>query len=582
MTKTSIASGRAQRRRSTKPRRATRHGLVAAAMACGLAALHSAARAAVYQWSATVDDVTSGETKAHPRAFLWIPEGCKRVRAVVVAEQNMEEEQIFNDPTFRRTLADLGFAEVWIAPGLGKTGDFHFESGDGEVLDHVLRSLADRSGYQELTTVPLVPAGHSATAGWGWGVAAWQPKRVLCVLSISGIWPYALSAYRDGHDFDDVPGLVTKGEFEVQGSLEKGWYAGLKGDFLKKHPAMPFTNVVEPGDGHFAASPGKIALIDLYLRKAVQYRLPADTPAGSAPVLTPIDATKTGWRYEVWHLNQPPSTPAAPVADFHGTMDAYWAFDQETARAIETFQSTNRGLANVLLGYRQANGLTPPTPDHAMVHLKFEPIGDGLTFKLTGGFWDAVPATKDGKSEWANWLGEGRPVAQGSPIAHPQADAQIKIGLIEGPAAQLAPDTFAIRENRVGMDNPKRSNDVWFIATYPGDDRFQQAELRFPLANKRGRPQTIDFPAIADQKAAAARPPVQLKATSSAGLKVYYYVREGPAEVDDDGTLTFTPVPPRGRYPIPVTVVAWQWGRSIEPLVQSAASVERTFQITAP
>ena len=553
---------------------------------CGLGAMASAAGATVYQWSATLDGITAKETNGHPRAFLWIPDDCRKVRAVVVAEQNMEEEQILGDPAFRHTLADLGFAEVWIAPPIGKTGDFHFESGDGEALDQVLQSLADRSGYQELALAPLVPMGHSATAGWGWGVAAWQPQRVLCVLSLSGIWPYALAAYREGHDFDDVPGLVTKGEFEVQGNLEKGWYAGLKGDFLKKHPAMPFTTVVEPGDGHFAASPEKIDLIDLYLRKAAQYRLPADTPIGTAPVLTPIDATKTGWRYEVWHLDEPPSTPPAPVATFHDAKDAYWAFDEEMVRAIEKFQSTNRGLANTLIAYRQANGFTPPTPDHGMVHLKFEPTGDGLTFKLTGGFWDAVPATKDGKSEWASWLGEGKPVAQGTPIAHPRADGQIQIKLIEGPAVQLAPDTFAIRMNRVGLDNPKRSNDVWFIATYPGDDRYkrmvQQAELRFPLVNKRGQPQTIDFPEVANPVASASPAPIQLHATSSAGLHVYYYVREGPAEVDDAGTLTFTPIPPRSKYPIPVTVVAWQWGRSIDPLVQSAKPVERTFLLTAP
>jgi hypothetical protein len=29
-----------------------------------------------------------------------------------------------------------------------------------------------------------------------------------------------------------------------------------------------------------------------------------------------------------------------------------------------------------------------------------------------------------------------------------------------------------------------------------------------------------------------------------------------------------------------VTVAAYQWGRSVEPLVQSAAIVERSFQIT--
>ena len=75
---------------------------------------------------------------------------------------------------------------------------------------------------------------------------------------------------------------------------------------------------------------------------------------------------------------------------------------------------------------------------------------------------------------------------------------------------------------------------------------------------------------------------MKLGATSSAKAPVYYYVREGPAEVDDAGVLTFTGIPPRSKYPIAVTVVAWQWGRSIEPLMQSAKLVKRTFVITAP
>jgi len=89
-----------------------------------------------------------------------------------------------------------------------------------------------------------------------------------------------------------------------------------EGDFYQKHPNDAFTQIVEPGDGHFSASKEKIALIDLFLRKAAQYRLPADSPAQGPVRLTPIDAGSTGWLYEVWHLDAPPSVPAAPVSQF--------------------------------------------------------------------------------------------------------------------------------------------------------------------------------------------------------------------------------------------------------------------------
>ena len=61
-------------------------------------------RAAEWQWSVTVDSVVSPETQAHPRAFLWIPPDCRRVRAVVVGQHNLIEEGILEDTAFRREI----------------------------------------------------------------------------------------------------------------------------------------------------------------------------------------------------------------------------------------------------------------------------------------------------------------------------------------------------------------------------------------------------------------------------------------------------------------------------------------------
>jgi len=58
---------------------------------------------------------------------------------------------------------------------------------------------------------------------------------------------------------------------------------------------------------------------------------------------------------------------------------------------------------------------------------------------------------------------------------------------------------------------------------------------------------------------------------------VRFFVREGPAEIVGD-VLKFTPVPPRAKYPIKVTVVAWQYG--VPGKVQSAEPVTREFYLT--
>ena len=156
----------------------------------------------------------------------------------------------------------------------------------------------------------------------------------------------------------------------------------------------------------------------------------------------------------------------------------------------------------------------------------------------------------------------------------------MKIDVICGPVVQLSKDTFAVRFGRIGFDNPKRGGAPCFILTYPGDEKYkrmvQQAEMRVPLKNDKGADQTITFPRITDQKAATME--FKLGATSSAKAPVFYYVREGPAVIEGD-TLKFTGIPPRAKFPIQVTVVAWQWGRGSEPKLKSAEPVEQTFNL---
>lgn len=82
------------------------------------------------------------------------------------------------------------------------------------------------------------------------------------------------------------------------------------------------------------------------------------------------------------------------------------------------------------------------------------------------------------------------------------------------------------------------------------------------------------FPGIGDVKAGTES--VTLDATSDCGLPVYYYVKEGPAEIRGNKVI-FTKIPPRSRYPLKVRVVAWQYG--IAGKVQTAEPVERTFFI---
>jgi hypothetical protein len=55
-------------------------------------------------------------------------------------------------------------------------------------------------------------------------------------------------------------------------------------------------------------------------------------------------------------------------------------------------------------------------------------------------------------------------------------------------------------------------------------------------------------------------------------------VKEGPAIIKD-GVLIFTKIPQRTKFPVKIAVVAWQYGKNVEPKIQSAEPVERVFYI---
>ena len=260
-----------------------------------------------WQWSVAVPDTISTETQKNPRAFLWIPPGCQRLRGVVVGQHNMEEEQIFEHPTFRRALTELDFAVVWVTPAFDLF--FRFDQGAGQIFDGMMKALATESGYAELALVPVVPLGHSAAASYPWHFGFWAPDRILAAMSISGQWPY----YKDKNSadwgdrtLDGVPGLVTMGEYE-DGYHRAG--TGLRD--RADHPRLPLSMLVEPAGEHFAATDLKISFLGLYLRKAAQHRLPDDWPIDEAPKLRPIrfHHFRGGWLIAVASMANPPHQP---------------------------------------------------------------------------------------------------------------------------------------------------------------------------------------------------------------------------------------------------------------------------------
>jgi len=533
-----------------------------------------AVRAAEYQWSVRMTP-TLPDTNRQPRAFLWIPPNCNRVRAVVFAQHNMIEEGILENACFRQTLSDLGFAEIWVTPSSDPV--FRADRGAEDNFVAMLKALAEESGYSELEFAPIAPLGHSAHASYPWNFAAWNPERTLAMLSVHGDAPLTplTGSGRPNPDWgsrniDGIPGLMVMGEYEW-------WQARLDPliDFHKKNPRAPLSLLADVGHGHFDYSDQLISYLAMFLRKAAADRLPEDAPLDKPPKLIALDPQR-GWLVDQWRKGQTLKARAAPYAEYKGNRDeAFWCFDKEMALATQNFND-QRGRLPQLLGFEQAGKVVPQDVPrtHQQVSLKFLPEADGISFRLKGVFIDTVPDFNP-----TSWTG----LPAGAHIDHATGGGPVMVSRISGPLVRTGPETWAVRFYRGSdvTDLSKKRDDLWFLASHEGDDRYksavQQAVMTIPMRNTEGAVQHINFPQIANQTNGVTF--LKLNGISDAGVPVYYYVREGPAEMEGD-TLRFTAIPPRAKYPIKVTVVAWQYGRSVEPKLKSAEPVVQTFSIT--
>ena len=96
-----------------------------------------------------------------------------------------------------------------------------------------------------------------------------------------------------------------------------------------------------------------------------------------------------------------------------------------------------------------------------------------------------------------------------------------------------------------GYEQQKRTASITLVASADGDRQYKECvqELSFsiPYPLTEGRRQHILFPGIENVSADAKSVP--LRATSDCGLPVYYYVKEGPAEVEGN-ELVLKKIPP--------------------------------------
>ena len=513
------------------------------------------AEAAEWQYS------VPAEGSVTRRAYLWVPPDCRHIRGLLVGLQNMLEKPMFQDPEIRRACADSGLGIVWIAP-LTENNQEKLRNNFGPeawpTLQQMLADLAKESGYSEITTAPLLPVAHSAATPFVWGMDNLGAAHIIAILPYKG--------WFTGHIAPGVPVLHVSSEYgEVGGTNWGETYLNdrkevlrLRGDGADRLIGE-FTDI---GAGHFEWNHEAAPIIALFIRKAVAARVPANAPLDRPVELKSVDP-KSGWLLDPTKLGETNNQPVAYAKWPGDSTKAFWYFDEEMARAVNDRMAAGLAKKPQVIDFVE-NGKPASLVQGGMANLHPKFLADGVTFTVEATALDKSPIQK---------------LYGGAAVGHASGPIQFRVST--GALRQTGSNTFRVWLERGGVERQGSPWEPWIMAWQPGDQEYRRADRPgHPwvfVVNKSGLPQAITFPKIQNQKAGAKT--LKLKATSSSGLPVQFFVVSGPAEMNGDDTLTFLPVPPRSKFPARVIVGAYQWGRMVEPKIQSAGPIFQEFLI---
>lgn len=428
-------------------------------------AIYAVGASGMYQWSVALTGCVSNETGKAPISYLWIPEGCQKVKAVVFAQQNMTEEMIFKMPIFQKRMQELGVAMIWVAPWF--TQNWDPTTGCQQTFEEMMVGLAGQSGHKELEYAPVIPLGHSAQATFPWNFAAWNPERTLCVISFHGDAPrtnlcgYGTANVEWGRarNIDGIPGLMIEGEYEW-------WEARVRPAlaFQMMYPKACISFLCDTGSGHFECMPETAEYIAKFIEKAIQQRfspltsnlLPLKKEDGWLacrynPDLQPTDGD--GAKDDVFSIEKRPEP--APYYMYKGDRhDAFWYFDLEMAELTEARYAETRG--------KQQREFKVGEPQWS---------SDGKTVTVS------VPE------------GVRMEVISGplSPVRDSQIVNRTRNALGSSKKSSNC-KSFEVYPYEAGLDNPKRSFTAWLVAICDGDSKYKRSvqpiEIKLPNPQK--------------------------------------------------------------------------------------------------
>ena len=454
----------------------------------------------MYQWSVELRRYISPETGKAPVAYLWVPEGCKQVKAVIFSQQNMTEEAIYKNPNFQAQMKKLGVAMVWVAPAFNNNWDPN--SGAQNIFEELMTNLADQSGHAEIAKAPIIPLGHSAQATFPWNFAAWNPNRTLCIISFHGDAPrtnlcgYGAANVEWGRNrnIDGIPGLMVEGEYEW-------WEARVNPAlaFRMMYPESCISFLCDTGRGHFDCGDRTAMYLAKFIQKALEQRLNGNGKgieynADGTVKLKKLNP-KDGYLVERFHADMMGTDGAdkgkapqmsnaqrpqpAPYAEYKGDKhDAFWYFDKEMADLTEARYQETTGKQVQYVGFEYQGKLIPYN----------DKLQGGMAIKIDEA--DVATAKKSKKPIRIQLKAVYTDASHGALSSHGlrsgHGTKKPHIEVICGPLKKINDTTFEVYSYEAGWDNPRRSFTSWVVAVADADGKYKGAV----------QPLRIDLPKI--------------------------------------------------------------------------------------
>lgn len=495
--------------------------------------------AEVFQYAVTF----TGAKGRGGTSYLWIPADAERIRGLIYAGNLMMENNFVVDPIIREACAEHAIGILFSMPQLPlslKAGD----NTGGETFAKALKELAEMANHPELVTAPLMPLGHSAASPTVGKILAWNPEHCFGALTYKGAHPIPTSGPTE--TLRGIPNIHIQ-DFveEYKNRRETGSLGRMNVMSVRRKDPELLTGIIEDNGSKHAAWCFRLTpLIAEFIRATAALRI------GDDGRLKPVP-TKAGALVDRQLAS--PRHPTAPAAEFKGDpREALWYPSLKMAQMVTDYNAVQLAKEAQYVAFVDPDS-GAPMPEKRAPRLNF--VGPDV-FEVKAKFLDKA----------------ANPVLPQDLVTH--GPGPILFAAHGRTLELVGPGRFRLRYHPQAVR--------WYrISAYEMGDathRFEELLVDLHLgAQGRGKPQTIDFPAVG--KVGRGDFPLTLRAKSSEGLSVRYTVEYGPAAIEGGNKLVLAEVPKRARYPLKIRITAYQYGSSTEPLVQGAERVSQTILV---